>query len=251
MSTDERKESKKQFGQEEYKKVHRLVYEYQAGSQEAAKELIESFSKFFTKYIALIKFGTYDLSHYSTRSFIKLFVHDSKDKKLIVCEEDVLIRIQNQKDALSDMTYEELSFLSFYHIPLLEEVLEITKNVPIILKLKIKKNEKLFELLDKYEGKFAIISTNSKIINWVNKNRESYIIGEVETKRKVFNLNFYFVKSDFKSYNIEYIDKVKLKKMRENSIVLGYLINNKTKLKMYNNLFDSLIIDNYFGITKK
>ena len=39
--------------------------------------------------------------------------------------------------------------------------------------------------------------------------------------------------------------------MRESSIVLGYLINNKTKLKMYNNLFDSLIIDNYFGITKK
>lgn len=83
MSTDERKKSKKQFGQEEYKKVHRLVYEYQTGSQEAAEELIESFSKFFTKYIALIKFGIYDLSHYSTRSFIKLFVHDSKDKKLI------------------------------------------------------------------------------------------------------------------------------------------------------------------------
>ena len=83
MSTDERKKSKKQFGQEEYKKVHRLVYEYQTGSQEAAGELIESFSKFFTKYIALIKFGIYDLSHYSTRSFIKLFVHDSKDKKLI------------------------------------------------------------------------------------------------------------------------------------------------------------------------
>lgn len=180
-----------------------------------------------------------------------LTVCETKDKKLIVCEEDVLIRIQNQKDSLSDMTYDELSFLSFYHIPLLEEVLDITKNVPIILNLKIKKNEKLFELLDKYEGKFAIISTNSKIINWVNKNRESYIIGEVVTKRKVFNLNFYFVKSDFKSYNIEYIDKVKLKKMRESSIVLGYLINNKTKLKMYNNLFDSLIIDNYFGITKK
>ena len=33
-----------------------------------------------------------------------LTVCETKDKKLIVCEEDVLIRIQNQKDALNDMT---------------------------------------------------------------------------------------------------------------------------------------------------
>lgn len=83
MSKNERKENGKQFGQEEYEKVHKLVYEYQAGSIAAGQELIENFSKFFTKYVSLIKFGTYDLSHYSTRSFIKLFVHDSKDKKLI------------------------------------------------------------------------------------------------------------------------------------------------------------------------
>lgn len=83
MNIGEKKENEKQFGQEEYEKVHRLVYEYQAGSKAAGEELIKSFSKFFTKYIALIKFGMYDLSHYSTRSFIKLFVRNSKDKKLI------------------------------------------------------------------------------------------------------------------------------------------------------------------------
>ena len=54
------------------------------------------------------------------------------------------------------------------------------------------KHKNLFELLDNYNGKFAIISVNPKIINWFNKNRPEYVVGEVITKRKGFNLSFYF-----------------------------------------------------------
>ena len=147
------------------------------------------------------------------------------------------------------MTYEDLSYLSFYHIPLLKEVLELTLKTPLILNLKIDKNEELFKLLDNYKGNVALLSANFRIINWINKERKNYIIGEVVSKRKVINFNFYFIKSDFKSYNIEYFDKIKVSAMRENSIVLGYLINNRDNLKIYNNMFDGLIIDNYLGIT--
>lgn len=80
---NEREENQKQFGQAEYKLVHELVYKYQDGDEEAAQELIKNFSKFFTKYISLVKFGKYDLSHFSTRSFIKLFVENPKERKLI------------------------------------------------------------------------------------------------------------------------------------------------------------------------
>lgn len=180
---------------------------------------------------------------------IYLTVCETKDKKLIVCEEDAITRILNQKDEIKDMTYEDLSYLSFYHIPLLEEVLELTIKTPLILNLKIDKNEELFKLLDNYKGKVALLSANFRIINWINKERKNYIIGEVVSKRKVINFNFYFIKSDFKSYNIEYFDKIKVSAMRENSIVLGYLINNRDNLKIYNNMFDGLIIDNYLGIT--
>lgn len=180
-----------------------------------------------------------------------LTVCETKDNKLIICEEDVFERIQNQKDKISDMTYEEINYLSFYHIPQLSELLSLTNKISIILNLRINtKNIELLNLLDNYEGKFAIITNNIKILNWINKTRENYVIGEIITKHKPFNLGFYFIKSDFKSYNIDYIDKLKLKTMRENTIVLGYVINNKTKLKKYNNLFDSLIIDNYINITK-
>lgn len=180
-----------------------------------------------------------------------LTVCETKDNKLIVCEDDVFERIQNQKDKICDMTYDEISYLSFYHIPLLSEVLELTCKVSLILNLRINtKNVELLNLLDNYDGKVAIVTNNIKILNWINKVRDNYIIGEIVTKHKPFNLGFYFVKSDFKSYNIDYIDKFKLKTMRESTVVLGYLINNKTKLKMYNNLFDSLIIDNYINIIK-
>lgn len=180
-----------------------------------------------------------------------LTIVETKDNQLIVCEEDALERIQNQKDNINDITYDEINYLSFYHIPLLKEVLELTSNISIILNLKINtKNPELLNLLDNYTGKFAIITNNIKILNWINKVRDNYVIGEIITKHKPFNLGFYFVKTDFKSYNIDYIDKYKLKRMKEDSIVLGYLINNKTKLKKYNNLFDSLIIDNYLNITK-
>lgn len=180
-----------------------------------------------------------------------LTIVETKDNQLIVCEEDALERIQNQKDNINDITYDEINYLSFYHIPLLKETLELTSNISIILNLKINtKNPELLNLLDNYTGKFAIITNNIKILNWINKVRDNYVIGEIITKHKPFNLGFYFVKTDFKSYNIDYIDKYKLKRMKEDSIVLGYLINNKTKLKKYNNLFDSLIIDNYLNITK-
>ena len=178
-------------------------------------------------------------------------------KSLIVYEKTVNgnfhVAFKNvSKDNIKDMTYDEISYLSFYHIPKLSEILELTKDVPIILSLKLHtKNEELFKLLDNYSGKFALLSTDIKIIMWLNKHRENYIVGEVITKHKGFNLGFYFIKSDFKSYNIEYYDKIKLNKLREENIVVGYYVNNKNSLKTYNNMFDSLIIDNYIGITSR
>lgn len=68
------------FGIEEYQLIHELVYEYQAGSQEAAEKLIANFKTFINKYVALIKFGQYSLDHYSIRSFIKLFVDNPAER---------------------------------------------------------------------------------------------------------------------------------------------------------------------------
>lgn len=185
------------------------------------------------------------------RNNIYFEVIETKDHKFVVCKNDVFERIHNSKDKVEDMTYDELCYVSFYHIPLLEEVLELINGiVGIMIDPKVHtKHKNLFELLDNYNGKFAIISVNPKIINWFNKNRPEYVVGEVITKRKGFNLSFYFNKTDFKSYNIDYFDKIKVSNLRDlGDVVIGYLINSTEKYETYKNVFDNLIADNFLNL---
>ena len=75
------------------------------------------------------------------------------------------------------------------------------------------------------------------------------ILGEVITKRKGFNLSFYFNKTDFKSYNIDYFDKIKVRNLRDlGDVVIGYLINSTEKYETYKNVFDNLIADNFLNL---
>jgi len=67
----------------DYQRVHDLVYEYKNGSTDAADKLLDSFAKFLSNYVVLIKYGKYNLNYYSIRSFIKLFIEDPKDRKLL------------------------------------------------------------------------------------------------------------------------------------------------------------------------
>ena len=185
------------------------------------------------------------------RNNIYFEVVETKDHKFVVCKNDVFERIHNSKDKVEDMTYDELCYVSFYHIPLLEEVLELINGiVGIMIDPKVHtKHKNLFELLDNYNGKFAIISVNPKIINWFNKNIPEYVVGEVITKRKAFNLSFYFNKTDFKSYNIDYFDKIKVSNLRDlGDVVIGYLINSTEKYETYKNVFDNLIADNFLNL---
>ena len=166
------------------------------------------------------------------RNNIYFEVIETKDHKFVVCKNDVFERIHNSKDKV-------------------EEVLElINGKVGIMIDPKVHtKHKNLFELLDNYNGKYAIISVNPKIINWFNKNRPEYVVGEVITKRKGFNLSFYFNKTDFKSYNIDYFDKIKVSNLRDlGDVVIGYLINSTEKYETYKNVFDNLIADNFLNL---
>lgn len=71
------------YGLKEYKEIHDLVYEYQAGSEDAAELLLSNFKTFLNKYCSLIKYGQYSLDHYSIRSFIKLFIEKPSDRTKI------------------------------------------------------------------------------------------------------------------------------------------------------------------------
>ncbi len=181
----------------------------------------------------------------------------TKDNVIIAYYDNNLTRLLSLKDKITDVTYEELNYLCSYHVPTLDEVLNLIKGqVPIIIDIRntTKKNyleKELSKRLDEYKGDFAILSKQAKVIRWFNNNRPDYIIGEILTKKKRSFLNFLvncMIVTDFKSINVERYNLYNIKKINESSLIIGYLINSQDKYQVYKDNFDNLIIDNVYEL---
>lgn len=185
-------------------------------------------------------------------------VNLTKDNVMILYYDNDLTRLMNLKDKISSITYEELNYLCSYHIPTLKEALElINGQVGIILDIRATSQKYYLEkvlptVLDNYGGSFAILSKYVKSIKWFNKNKPDYIVGEVLTKKRNLSLTNFIanccINTDFKSININYYDIYKIKKIKEDSLVLGYLIDNQEKYLVYKDIFDNLFIDNVYEL---
>ncbi len=178
---------------------------------------------------------------------IYLTVRETKDHVFIIYEDSSLSRLQNIKDKISDMTYEDLDYISFYHIPTLDEALKlINGKVEIIFDLKINnRNKKIYEMLENYQGDFLVIGA-PKVISEINKNHANIKVGEIITKKRKFTLKSFFIKPDFKSYDIDNFDNIKYKKLKEDTdFIIGYKANNQVKYDEFKDIFEYLVIDNY------
>ncbi len=187
---------------------------------------------------------------------LHLKVRLTKDKVLVVYSDNNLTRLMNLKDKISTTTYDELNFLSSYHIPTLEEVLDVVNGkVPLIinprsLDYKYYLEKELVKLLDNYRGSFAIVNSNACIIKWFNKNAPDYIVGEILAKSgRIYKLalsniiaNFSIV-TDFKSINLDDYDIIKIKKIKEDSLVIGYLADTSEKYDNYKDVFNNLFVE--------
>jgi len=189
---------------------------------------------------------------------IILSVNLTKDNIIIVYYDNDLTRLMNLKDKINSITYEELNYLCSYHVPTLEETLKlINGETEIILDIRTTSHKYYLEkilafYLDNYQGSFGILSKFAKSINWFNKNRPNFIVGEVLTKKSNLSLNNIIanccIHTDFKSININYYDIYKIKKIKEDSLVLGYLIDDQEKYLVYKDIFDNLFIDNVYEL---
>ncbi|MDD4705868.1 MAG: glycerophosphodiester phosphodiesterase family protein [Bacilli bacterium] len=190
---------------------------------------------------------------------LNLKIRLTKDNVLVVYNDSDLTRLMHLKDKISMTTYEELLYLNKYYIPTLEEILRLVNGkVPIIIHPKTLEcrnhlQKELVKLLDNYSGEFAIISSNSLIIRWYNKNRPNYIIGEIMSKSnklKKINLLNYFanftITSDFISIDIEYYNIIKMKNIKEKTLLLGYIADTKEKFNKYKDVTDNLYIEKIF-----
>ena len=70
------------------------------------------------------------------------------------------------------------------------------------------------------------------------------------SKLKKFNLLNYFINftisSDFISIDIEYYNIIKMKKIKEETLLLGYIADTKEKFAKYKDVTDNLYIEKLF-----
>ena len=141
-----------------------------------------------------------------------------------------------------------------YEIPTFESVLNlIDGKLPILIETKSKTKRcimesKMAELLDKYNGLFAIMSFNLKSLKWFNKNRKDIVIGYMIGKKNCKSEPIFFKKYDFLNVNIKLFDDKRVRKMREDKKVLGYRVKSKEMYDLKKDVYDNLSCDNLLEI---
>ena len=177
---------------------------------------------------------------------VEIDVRLTSDAELIVYHDEDAGRLIKLKDEINTLTYEDLEYLSPYHIPTLKEVLEnIDSKVPIIIEVKEDNKyirNKLIEILKNYKGNVAIQSFIYDAVKFYKKKK--FIVGLLIGKTK----NRKFLKEDLNVdfLNIKYdtIDRVEANKLKEKYFLIGYTVNTKEDVETYIKVFNNLIIDN-------
>ena len=177
---------------------------------------------------------------------VEIDVRLTLDNEVIVYHDDIADRFLKLKDKVNTLTYEELLYLSPFHIPTLKEVLDnINLEIPIIIEVKednkIIRN-KLNELLKKYKGKFVIQSFIYDALKYYKK--MGYFVGLLVSDRLNRDIVSKYPDVDFVNIKYNSIDKVEANKLKEKYYLVGYTINNREEFNYNIKTFNNLVVDN-------
>lgn len=197
---------------------------------------------------------------------IELDVHLTRDGKIVVFHDNNLKRMCGINKNIEDLPYSELLRYNLsntkYKIPLLSEVLSlIDGKVGLLIETKVikfngKLEEKLAEILDSYNGNFAIQSFNVFSINWFRKNKKNYIRGLLSSdfnKWNISNLKKWiaktliadvFLKTDFIAYDIKALPSTYVENKRKSKLILSWTIKTKEDYKRALKYSDNVIAEN-------
>ena len=195
---------------------------------------------------------------------IELDIHKTVDNQIIVFHDYNTKRLLDIDLIIENSTYEELSRLKRFHIPTLEEVLKLVNGrVPLLIELKqrnkIGELEKLtMELLNNYNGEYAIQSFNYKTVYWFKKNYPNILRGQLSAKftnKRLSKIKKYILsnmfsniltKPNFISYKYNELSINKIKKYQSKGLkVLGWTVISKNEYNKYIKYYDNLICEKF------
>lgn len=155
-------------------------------------------------------------------------------------------------------------------IPLFTDLLKlINGKVPLLIEIKTHKNYKktlfkFIELMDKYQGEFAVFSFNPLIVNWFKKHKPSYIRGQITSyftenkkmpkigkfimKRLLTNI---MSKPDFVSYNKDNLPNKYAQKVKDKGLVLiSYTARSLDEMNLALKYCDNIVFENFIPYKK-
>lgn len=175
------------------------------------------------------------------------------DGTCVVFHDQNMERLLHVEGNIERITYDELCYIAKYQVPTLEEVLDLVAgSVPVLIDLKTITSKRLLEkkvaiILDEYKGDFAVQSFHIRTLKWFYKNRPNYITGYL-INRKNLTKNYFFKKYDFVNINIKLLSDRRVKKLKEDKMVMGYTINTKEEYALKQNIYDNLVCNNILEI---
>ncbi len=204
---------------------------------------------------------------------IELDVRLTKDDKIIVFHDANLKRVCGVNKMVDDLTYEELLDYNLFDtnckIPLFSDVLKLVNGkVGLLIEIKTGKKgrkleQKLSEMLDNYNGLFAIQSSNPFSLLWFKKHKRKYVIGvlasdfkdryDINNIKKNISKTLIFdilLKVDFVSYDVKALPNSYVDKKKNKKIILGWTVKTKKEYEKYIKYCDNLICDDIDFIKK-
>lgn len=183
---------------------------------------------------------------------VSIEIRMTKDKEIIVFNDEEMKRLIKLKDNVNTITKDELNYISQYYVPTLKEILKMINNkVPIILNIKednkIFRN-KLINILNTYKGKIALHSINLEAIKYYKK--KDYVVGLIIDE----NVNNAYLEKDidvdFLTIKYNLIDKVKANILKMKYYIIGYTLDKREDVEYYIKMYNNLIIDNIEEVFK-
>ena len=102
-------------------------------------------------------------------------------------------------------------------------------------------------MLEDYEGNYAIITNSMKRVKWFYKNKPNVVLGYTIDATN-YRKPFLFKRYDFLNIDVSLFNDKEVRKIRENKLVIGHLINTKEQYSLKKDVCDNLVLDNVLEI---
>lgn len=188
----------------------------------------------------------------------------SKDNQIVVFHDEDLYRLCGIKENIEQMDYsffkERKLYESNEYIPLFTEVLDLVSGkITLIIEIKKHKNigileNKLVDLLEKYNGKYLICSFEKEILFWFKRNKPNLKRGLIfESNPKKFEkynkilflYKYYKTKPHFISLDYKLLDSSIYNFCARNSLdLITWTIKNKESFEKVKEKVDAVIFEN-------